>query len=307
MMRLPLAGVVALLWMAWSPVARADVHCTANATDMDFGRPVNLAQAVETVSRLEVTCRNGNRDPATTVRVCVALHDGFAPVMTQWFGFARIDYGIYRDAAHRESILPPAYLPVVLQLGPGAASGTAAVHLYGQVPAQDYWWPGTHSQYVTATASWSTLPGACGTATDEDSLTFGFTAKIRLDGSCQVDTGDLYFGQHSDLQADGPISVTGGIDVACSPDTSYQVHIGGGLSGNIADRRMTGHGQSVRYQLYIGSSNRVWGDGRVGGEVSGRGTGLGSPAHYVVRGVVPQQPTPSAGRYSDTVLVTVEY
>ena len=76
---------------------------------------------------------------------------------------------------------------------------------------------------------------------------------------------------------------------------------------NVAARRMQGlGGATVTYSLYRNAAHtQVWGVIIGMNTVPGSGTGLSQ--NLAVYGRVPPQTTPSAGVYSDTVVVTVTY
>ena len=61
------------------------------------------------------------------------------------------------------------------------------------------------------------------------------------------------------------------------------------------------------YQLFSDQNRTVpWGDGTNGTTTLG-GTGAGTAQSITIYGRVPQQPTPQAGAYSDTVTATITY
>lgn len=94
---------------------------------------------------------------------------------------------------------------------------------------------------------------------------------------------------------------------------SYTISLGTGVSGSIADRRMTGGtgGPSLAYNLYT-TTNRdvVWGTNGVSDSLSALAILLGTPISktYTVYGRVPPSQYVSPGAdYTDTVVVTVTY
>ena len=66
-------------------------------------------------------------------------------------------------------------------------------------------------------------------------------------------------------------------------------------------------GETVTYGLYKDNArSQVWGDAATPGSTVA-GTGSGAVQNLTVYGRVPAQTTPSAGLYTDTVVVTVTY
>ncbi len=95
---------------------------------------------------------------------------------------------------------------------------------------------------------------------------------------------------------------------------SYTISLSAGVTGSIADRRMTGGsggGSSLSYNLYT-TSNRdvVWGTNGVADSLSAIAIILGTPISkaYTVYGRIPASQYVSSGsNYVDTVIVTVNY
>ena len=94
---------------------------------------------------------------------------------------------------------------------------------------------------------------------------------------------------------------------------SYSISLGGGVTGVIANRRMTGGtgGLSLGYNLYTtGNYDAVWGINGVTDSMAAIATVLGTHLSrtYTVYGRVPTGQYVSPGsNYSDTIVVTVIY
>jgi spore coat protein U-like protein len=82
---------------------------------------------------------------------------------------------------------------------------------------------------------------------------------------------------------------------------------GGTTGGTPTNRKMSKGAERVTYGLYKDNARtQPWGDaGTPGSTVAGTGTGAAQP--LTVYGRVPPQTTPSAGVYTDTVVVTITY
>lgn len=133
-----------------------------------------------------------------------------------------------------------------------------------------------------------------------------FDVLITIESTCSIDTPaatDVDFGAvestATDVEAEGTLSVN------CTPDTSYDIALDGGLNGggDVAARAMSGPGGLVPYQLYSDAARTVvWGQTVDTDAVTGIGTG--DVQEYTVYGLVPSTNF-SAGDYTDTVTATV--
>lgn len=132
-----------------------------------------------------------------------------------------------------------------------------------------------------------------------------FQVRATVQKYCEVSATDLDFGTagvlHSNVDANGIISVR------CTNGTPYRVGLNGGLAGAASpdQRRMSQGAYSIRYGIYR-DSNRTQGWGDQPGN-SASGTGNGNVQQYAAYGRVFAQPTPPAGTYTDTIVVTVTY
>jgi spore coat protein U-like protein len=99
---------------------------------------------------------------------------------------------------------------------------------------------------------------------------------------------------------DGTSTVT----VQCASGAAYQVGLDNGQHASGTTRRMQGPGGLVTYELYRNTTRtQRWGSTINTDTVSG--TGNGANQTLTVYGRVPNQTTPSAGIYNDTITVTV--
>ena len=130
-----------------------------------------------------------------------------------------------------------------------------------------------------------------------------FDVRAQVASNCLVEADDLDFGSQGLLNA--AVSAASRVRVRCTPGASYSISLGGGSSGSGLPRFMTrtgGPGQ-IAYGLYQDPANAVpWTTASL---VSGVGDGL--TRTIPVYGLVPAQPTPPAGRYTDVVVVTVTH
>jgi spore coat protein U-like protein len=101
---------------------------------------------------------------------------------------------------------------------------------------------------------------------------------------------------------------TGSIFVVCTSGAPYTIALDGGLTAatDPTQRKMSQGAEQITYGLYQNSGRTLpWGDSSAGYAASGSGSGLSQT--LTVYGRAPAQNTPSAGTYSDTVVVTLSY
>lgn len=122
-----------------------------------------------------------------------------------------------------------------------------------------------------------------------------------------LDYGVLDFGTHASLS--NAIEATssagaGTIQINCISGMNYSVSLDGGLHGDGTQRYMqSAAGGMIAYQLFSDAQfNSPW---NIDTPMDQEGTG--SAQQIPLYGRVPVQATPSAGAYSDTVHVTVEW
>lgn len=123
--------------------------------------------------------------------------------------------------------------------------------------------------------------------------------------SCIVTGSTIAFGNYTSTQLDQ----TGNIGVLCTNGTAYTIGLdpGAGSGATTSVRKMTGSlGGTLNYALYRDSGRtNIWGS--TSGTDTQAGTGNGLLQNLTVYGRIPSGQTPSAGAYTDTVIVTLTY
>jgi spore coat protein U-like protein len=109
-----------------------------------------------------------------------------------------------------------------------------------------------------------------------------------------------------------PLDSTGSITVLCSgvlPTDLITIEIDGGSSSNPANRYMLNGLISLNYNLYLDPSRMlIWGNGANGTSVLGPlAIADQTPTTWTVYGRISPMQNVSAGNYSDTVMVTVQF
>ena len=145
-------------------------------------------------------------------------------------------------------------------------------------------------------------------ATWSATSTANLNVQITITNQCLIgSTGDVNFGTTGLIGIAG-ISATGTINVQCTLATPYNIGLDAGLGSGAteAQRKMTLAGNTVTYSLYQDPTHLVvWGNTIGSTTLTGLGTGISVP--IPVYGFVPNQATPPAGVYTDTVTVTVTF
>ncbi|EBO9655600.1 spore coat protein U domain-containing protein [Salmonella enterica subsp. enterica] len=156
---------------------------------------------------------------------------------------------------------------------------------------------------------------ACSLLAQADSKTATIGVSATLLSACEagsssggnVGFGALNFGTLYFLST--AISVAGqqnagAIRVKCTNGTNYSVLLSGGQSGNTNARYLqSATGQRVNYNLYTNAAhNTIW-DNMTGVSQTANGSDNWLPVY----GMIPAQPPPQTGRYTDTVQVTINW
>ena len=98
------------------------------------------------------------------------------------------------------------------------------------------------------------------------------------------------------------------LSVACTANSSYQISLNAGSSGNAGARTMKNvvTGETLGYRISSTPDGAAWGDGSAGTTVYS-GTGSGSAQNVMMYGIVPKQRAPTPGDYRDTVTVLLMF
>jgi spore coat protein U-like protein len=308
-----MACVVAL-WIGGAP-ARAQT-CTYTTTPMNYG-VVSLVSgaAVDTTATLTATCSGtANR----VVMICPSLGDGTGGGSngnrTLLSGTNTLAHNLYSDAARStiwgSSVWPytprPPKLTVTLN---GSGTGTGSWTIYGRIlsgqqakPTGTYtstFGPG-HVLFKVRYNDTSTCASAIGT---DSAVQPSFVTSITVQTSCAVSATDLDFGSRGVLSS--AVQASSNVSINCSLTTPYTVSLGVVAGETSTTRTLSKGSESVRYGTYKDTGRtQPWGS-TTGQTVAGTGSGLAQT--IPVYGQVSPQATPSAGNYTDTVVVTVTY
>lgn len=317
----------AALWLLAMPAARANT-CTVAMTDIDFGVISPLAKTDYTArGTLTVTCNwTLGQSPLLlpAANVCVNLGTGSGGgtgdprYMTN--GGRRLGFNLYGDPSYTAAWLWGGNTSTIgakpiagTLIGLLALGGvTQSVTIYGRIPAASLAGVGTTGNldtvYTANFAGHGTLQyvfGADKPCTSGTTVAFSFQARATATNNCLISASNLVFGSGSPLserRASAPLNVT------CTANSSYQISMDGGASGNPAARTMKNSvtGETLGYRISATPDGPLWGNGSAGTTVY-TGTGNGATQAVMMHGLVPRQRAPTPGNYRDTITVQLTF
>jgi spore coat protein U-like protein len=311
--------LIVLLLVAGVTVAHAqNIDCSATMTNVSFGNVNPLSSQTDANATLNYTCTN-SANQTRYATVCFSIGDGAQgqgnanPRLMQDAAGDDLFFQLFQNAAHTTvwgssffGVNTPVMVNVTIARR-GSTQGSAT--MYGRVVAgqtsavpgayQDSF-AGNHTA-ITINESASSPPGSCSTSILDQ---FPFTVTATVTSQCSVSASMLDFGAVGLLLAntDGTSTLT----VQCASGVAYQVGLDNGQHATGTTRRMQGPGGLVTYELYRNATRtQRWGSTLNTDTVAGSGSGANQT--LTVYGRVPNQTTPSAGTYNDTITVTVTY
>jgi len=315
----PTARYAALLMplglFAMQPSHAKAQTCSFTITDIDFG-DIATAQ-VDVTGTMTANC-SGWSGIATRLMICPNFGQGTGGSVSgnprrALNGANIVNYQIYSNSGRTTvwgSYLwafaqRPPKLSVILAAGAGTGSWT----MYARYPA------GTAPPLGTYTSSFgagqvdiryaadSAGTAVCAAGTGTPGLPQpSFNVRARRGTACTVSTGNIDFGSKGILATNNDAQTS--LTVNCTGP--YTISLGNGGTGTgPTNRKMVKGAESVTYGLYSDAARTLpWGS-TAGQTIAG--TGAGAAQSYNVYGRVPAQTTPSAGEYTDTVVVTITY
>lgn len=150
----------------------------------------------------------------------------------------------------------------------------------------------------------ATIPQAATAGTT--SGTMAVTATVLE--ACTVVAAPMLFGNIA--PGSGKVDTSAALTLACTPNADFDILLNGGTNVLAGQRRLAnlGAGEFIPYDLYLDSNySQPWGNTVGTNTKAGIASALGS-ASYQVYGRIPANAIPvSAGTYSDTVTVTVNF
>lgn len=324
--RLLLMTLIVMLWLLAATAARAD-NCVAAMTDVDFGVVSPIAGSDVTASgTLTVTCywtigTNALLLPAANVCVNLGVGPGGGTGAPRYLlnGSNRMAFNLYTDSSYTAAKIwgstastigaRPVTSTLTGLLGLGGV--TQSFTVYGKIPAAslvgvptvgnaDTVYGASFAGHGTVQYGFGSVPCTAGA-----SAAFSFQARATAVNNCLISTSNLAFASGSPI-TDQRISAP--LSVACTANSTYQIALNGGVSGNPGARTMKNSvtGETLTYRISATPDGPAWGDGLVGTTVYS-GIGTGSAQAVMMHGIVPRQRAPTPGDYRDTVTVLLMF
>lgn len=308
--------VVALLSLAvFTPQAQAQ-SCNFSVTALNFGSIDILSnRSASSTATISINCSGS---AWRNVIICPNIGDGSGGSIangarrTMVSDGNRLQFQLYSDAGRTDiwgsyvwanPQRPPSYK---LSLGT-AGSATMSATIYGLVFENQTSLPA--GNYISSFAGHTvfgyhyeaTSPGCSASNSNQSGV--AFTASANVPANCLIHTQMIDFGTTGILA--GNVDAEGKINVTCTQGSDYTIALDNGQNGNGPTARQMAKGaERISYGLYRDPGrSQPWGSGS--SEANGKGSS--NSQSWPVYGRVPPQATPSAGIYSDIVVVTVSY
>ena len=313
---------VLLLLVAFAVTPRTasaqSIACTATMTNVAFGNVNPLSSQTDANATLDYNCAN-SANATRYATVCFSIGDGVQgggssnPRRMQDGAADPLYFQLFQNAAHTTvwgssffGVNTPVQVDITV---PRRSSVIGSATMYGRVVngqttavpgAYQDQFSGNHTA-ITINESGTSPPGSCSTSI----LTaFPFSVTATVTSQCSVSASTLDFGTVGLLLAN--TDNTSVLTVQCASGVAYQVGLDNGQHATGNTRRLQGPGGLINYELYRNSTrSQRWGSTLNTDTVTGSGTG--GNQNITVYGRVPNQTTPSAGTYNDTITVTVTY
>ena len=157
---------------------------------------------------------------------------------------------------------------------------------------------------IVAACAIAAFPSAASAGTTSGTMAVSATVLE----SCTVVATPMLFGNVSPGSSNIDTSAT--LNLVCTPNADYDILLNGGANASSGQRRLVNVGASeyIPYNLYMDSNrSQAWGNSVGTDTKAGVASALGT-ASYQVYGRIPSTAAPvSAGAYTDTVTVTVNF
>lgn len=123
--------------------------------------------------------------------------------------------------------------------------------------------------------------------------------------ACQLNVQHVSFGNYDPFSS-ANLETIGYLTVSrCPKNTSYTITASTGQGNNYNQRKMSGNGYNLSYNLYTSANHAVvFGDGSAGTTVL---FGSSANASYPVYALIPAHQNIRVGQYNDSIIITLSY
>ena len=303
------AVLAALICAPWP--ARAALVCEADLVALDFGQiSVRDGMPEQTSGPVTITCSGGTPDTMATACVMIGAGSGgsgpgFSPRYMTGTDAASLEYQLtsQNTLSGGGSIWETVGFTLPLD---ATGSATIAPTLYAEVTSIGA--QATVGSYASDFVSGGAVQMAYG---ESDCSQFGtassFSVRASVAASCTVGVSNMDFGI-IDAAVVAPVDQTATISVSCTNASAYSVGLDmGGQPQDVgpSGRRMVNGVNMLAYGLYHDpAATAAWG---LDAENVAAGIGTGGNQTLTVFGRIFPDQVALVGRYSDSVVVIVNY
>jgi spore coat protein U-like protein len=312
--RLLLAIMTAIL-LQYAP-ASAQV-CNFTISNINFGN-INMGPggAPPTSGTLSATCSG---TPGATITICPNIGDGTggstsgSPRLMK-NGTSSIPYNLLQPNGQvwGSYVWPYAQRPPVLsttlnRLGTGTVSQTIQAQIFGSIASAPT------GLYISSFTTIHTLldygysPGQSCSVVSTRATQASFNVQAQNTATCNLSATAMNFGTLANLTT--AQATTNQIAITCTTGAAYAVALNNGINGGTSPTNrimVSSTNQKLSYGIYKDAAHvQAW--GATSGANTLTGTGTGVTQNLTAYALLPAQGNPSAGTYSDTVVVTINY
>lgn len=314
--------LLALLFLAAPALPAQAQSCNFSTPGISFGTvDLTPGHAYSAASNLSVSCSG---TPGEVVRVCPNINagssgvDGSGSPRYLLNGTDQLQFNLFSNSAytqvwgsHTWGLGPdPPTIDVTLN---GAGTGSFTRAMRGRIFSNQQSTP--NGAYTSSFACAETRfnyayssSGNCATISslDLNQTEVPFSVDAIVGGSCAVDATAMNFGSTTFL--DAALDAGNTISIRCPVGTDYTISLNGGLSGatDPEARELDSGTATISYGIYRDAGRtQPWGETIGTNTLAGTGTGIFQD--FPAYGRIPSQPTPPAGVFADTIVVTVTY
>lgn len=307
---------IILVFLFQYRAANAQV-CNFSITTINFGN-INMAPGgtAPTSGTLTATCSG---TPGKTITICPNIGDGTggstsgSPRLMK-NGTASIPYDLLQPNGQvwGSYVWPYAQRPPVLsttlnRLGTGTLSQAIQAQISGSIAsAPTGLYTSTYTTIHTL-LDYGYAPAQSCNVVSTRATQASFTVQAQNTATCNLSTTAMNFGTLADLVT--AQATTNQIAITCTKGSVYAVAFNNGMNGGTSPTNrimISSTNQKLSYGIFKDATHlQAW--GATTGTNTQAGTGTGTAQNLTAYGLLPAQGNPSAGTYSDTVVVTINY
>lgn len=318
--------LVTIVWVLASLLAFASrcalaQSCVASVSSVAFGSVDPLTgDPFDATGSVQVSCTWPGYSTAPQVLVCLNLGGASPRLLTN--GTQSLQYDLFVDAGRSmpwgSASAGGTPLGVIVPRSADGSRTSASTTVYARIAANqtstattgggatlyDHHFGGNETALAYDTYP---VPAADCTSAPPRGGAFPFDVSATVVNNCRIRASGIAFGTVGNLTQ--ALAANGTLNVQCTSGAPYRIALNGGGNANVAARTMRSAGADgvVGYQLFLDANRSMpWGDGKAG-TADATGLGTGNWVQIPVYGVVPAQPSPMPGDYSDTVIATITF